>query len=76
MDRRNHPKRIRWISRANHHLSDSLIRPREPRMNQGGAIVRHLASKFIWTLGCELMIWARGPTFSPTKALTQAHNNY
>ena len=76
MDRCNHPKCICWISRANHCLSDSLIRPWEPRTNQGGAIVRHLTSKFIWALGHELMIWVGGPTFSPKKAPAQTHNNY
>ena len=76
MGRCNHPKRICWISRENHCPSNSLICPREPRTNQGGAIVRNLTSKFIWALGHELMIWAEGPTFSPTKALAQAHNNY
>ena len=76
MDRYNHPRRTRWISRANHCLFDSLIRRREPRTNQGGAIVRHLMSKFIWVLGHELMIWAGGPTSSPTKAQFQAHNDY
>ena len=72
MDRCNHTKRPRWISRANHCLFDSLIRPRLIK----GAIVQHLTSKFIWALGHELMIWAGGPTFSPTKASAQVHNNY
>mgnify|MGYP000954979955 CR=1 FL=1 len=72
----NRPKHTHWVSRANCCLSSSLIHPRKPRTNQGGANVRPLTSKFIWALGHGSIVWPRSPTSVLLGILTRAHNNY